>query len=184
MNTPSCYPRKICGFTLIETIITLSIACILLAIGVPSFKTVIQNNRMSAARNSITTQLNLARSEAVKRNTRVVLCPTTDGLDCKNTMVWNEGIIMFTDNNKSGHLEPGEELLRYINISSGSIRISTTTKRRKAAYDANGFSKGKNVTFTFCDTNNQINPKAVIVSNSGRARLSDTKSGGDPLDCS
>ena len=184
MNTPYYYPRNNSGFTLIETITTLSVACILLAIGIPSFKSIIQTNRMAAARNSITVHLNLARSEAVKRNTNVVLCPSSDGLDCKNNMIWNDGYIMFTDNNKSGRFEAGEEILRYINLSSGSIRISTTTGRRKAVYNANGFSRGNNVTFTFCDANNQIDPKAVIVSNSGRARLSTTKYDGSPLDCS
>lgn len=184
MNTPSYCPRHKRGFTLIETITTLSVACILLVIGIPSFKSVIQNSRMAAARNSITTHLNLARSEAVKRGIDVVLCPSINGLVCKNTMRWDDGFIMFTDNNRSGRFEPGEQILRYINISSGSIHISTTTKRRKAVYNPLGFSTGKNVTFTFCDTNNLAEPRAVIVSNSGRARLSSTKSDGSQLDCS
>ncbi len=183
MNTQTRYPYSIRGFTLIETITTLAIACILLALGVPSLKSNIQQNRMSTARNSITTQLNLARNEAVTRNVNVVVCPSSDGLGCKNTMIWDEGIIMFTDNNKSGKLDAEEELLRYINISHGSIRISTTTGRRKAIFDANGYSMGNNVTFTFCDTDNQIDPKAVIVSNSGRARLSDNKYDGSLLEC-
>ncbi len=139
---------------------------------------------MATARNSITTHLNLARSEAIKRGISIIMCPSATGSECKNSMSWDDGFIIFADNNKNGHFEAGEEILRYINLSSGSIRISTTTGRRKAGYDARGFSKGKNVTFTFCDTSNQIDPKAVIVSNSGRARLSTTKHDGSPLDCS
>lgn len=182
MNTTS-YPRSISGFTLIETITALSIACILLATGIPSFRSIIQNNRMYAAINSITVNLNLARSEAVKRNTSVVLCPSADGFSCENTMIWDQGTIMFTDDNKSGQFEQGEELLRYNNISSGSILISTTIGRRKAVYDAYGFSQGKNVTFTFCDTDNQVDPKTVIVSNSGRVRLSNTNYNGSLPNC-
>lgn len=183
MNTTPSYPRSTRGFTFIEIITTLSVASILLAVGVPSFKSTIQNNRMSTARNSITTQLNMARSEAVTRSTSVVLCPSADGLDCKNTMIWDEGIIMFTDNNKSGHFDSGEKLLRFVNISSGSILIRTTIGRKKAVFDAQGFSQGHNVTFTFCDTNNQIDPRAVIVSNSGRTRLSNVQDDGAPLVC-
>ena len=172
------------GFTLIELITTLSIASILLAIGVPSFQTLTQNSRMTATVNTIAVQLNLARSEAVKRKTRIIMCPSSDGLDCEDTIIWDEGIIMFTDNNKNGHLDPGEDLLKHTNAQPKSIRISTTVGRKKAVYDANGFSMGNNVTFTFCDITEQTDPKAVIVSNSGRARISPTNSQGDPLDCS
>jgi type IV fimbrial biogenesis protein FimT len=183
MNTQPRCTHSLSGFTLIETITTLAIACMLLAVAVPSFKLIIQNNRMSTARSSISAYLNLARNEAVTRNTSVVVCPSSDGLGCKDTTIWDEGIIIFTDNNKSGQMDTGEELIRYINMSSGSILIHTTINRKKAKYDAQGFSMGNNVTFTFCDSNNQIDPKAVIVSNSGRERLSDTKYDGSPLDC-
>ncbi len=184
MSKPITLPLNSGGFTLLELVTALSIASILLAIGIPSLQTLTQSNRMSAAINTISTHLNLARIEAVKRGIDVVLCPSADGMDCKNTIIWNEHIIMFSDNNKNRHLEPGEELLRHINLDSRSIRISTTTGRRKAIYDANGFSMGNNVTFTFCDTNNRVDPKAVIVSNSGRARLSEVKADGTPLNCS
>ncbi len=183
MKKPAIWPLFLCGFTLLELISSLSIACILLAVGIPSIQTLNQNSRMTSAVNTITAHLNLARSEAIKRGVRVVLCPSEESMDCNNTMIWDNKIIMFTDINKSGHLDPGEELLKQIMLKPGFITISTTTGRRKAAYDANGFSMGMNVTFTFCDTNNQIDPKAVIVSNTGRPRLSHTMSNGDPLSC-
>jgi type IV fimbrial biogenesis protein FimT len=171
------------GFSLLELIITLSIATILLAIGIPSFQTFTQKNRMSAAMNTIFTHLNLARSEAIIRGIDIVLCPSVDGVDCHNTMIWDEKIIMFTDINKNRLFDLGESLIRQVDISSKSIEISTTIRRRKAVYDAKGLSMGNNLTFTFCDNNNKVNPKAVIVSNTGRARLSNVKSDGSPLNC-
>lgn len=183
MNKPIIWLHFVCGFSLLELITTLSIASILLALGIPSFQTLIQSNRMTATVNTISSHLNMARSEAIKRGVRVVLCPSADGTNCKNTIIWDEDIIMFTDNNKSGALDDGEELLRHINISSDPILIHTTTRRRKAAYDASGFSMGMNVTITFCDSTEKIDPKAIIVSNTGRPRISDTQYGGDPLDC-
>ncbi len=174
----------ISGFTLIELIITIALTSILLAIGVPSFQTLTQNSRMTTVVNTIIAHLNLARSEAIKRKTKIIMCPSSDGLDCTDTMIWDEQIIMFTDNNKNGHLDPGENLIRHMNAQSKSIRITTTVGRKKAVYDASGFSMGNNVTFTFCDMTEKIDPKAVIVSNSGRARISPTNSQGDPLDCS
>jgi len=171
------------GFILIEAIIIISIVCILLTTGIPSFKTTIQNNRMAASRNSITTHLNLARSEAVKRNIGIILCPSQDGLSCWDSMIWDEGFILLVDSNNSRQYEPGEQILRYNSRSNASIRISTSTGRRKVVYNQYGFASGYNLTFTFCDLNDLTEPKAVIVSNSGRARLSSTASNGGPLNC-
>jgi type IV fimbrial biogenesis protein FimT len=183
MSKPTALPLSYSGFTLIELITSLSIASILLAIGIPSFQILTQSNRMTGAINTITSHLNLARSEAVKRGIDVVLCPSDDGLDCKSTMIWDKEIIMFTDINKNRHLDPEEELIRHINLNPESIRITTTIGRKKAVYDFRGFSMGYNVSFTFCDTFDKTDPKAVIVSNSGRARISDTKADGTELDC-
>jgi type IV fimbrial biogenesis protein FimT len=171
------------GFTFIELVTTISIASILLAVGIPSFQILSQSNRMTATVNEIISHLNLARIKAVLRGVDVIMCPSADGRECKNTMIWDQHIILFTDTNNSGQFEPGEELLKRLDVNSSSIRISTTIKRRKAAYDFRGFSMGNNVTFTFCDTKNKVAPKAVIVSNSGRSRLYDTKYDESPLVC-
>ena len=184
MSKLTILPLVNSGFSFIELITTLSVATVLLAIGVPSFQTLTQSNRMTTAVNNVVVHLNLARSEAVKRGIDIVLCPSEDGQDCKDTMLWDEEIIMFTDKNGNRHVDQEEELIRYINLNPESIRITTTVKRRKAVYDPRGFSMGYNVTFTFCDIRNKIDPKSVIISNSGRARISDTKSDGTPLDCS
>jgi type IV fimbrial biogenesis protein FimT len=184
MSKPTTLPRDSSGFSLIEIITALSVASILLAIGVPSFQTLTQSSRMTGAINTIVSHLNLARSEAVKRGMDIVLCPSDDGIDCTSTMVWDKDIIMFADNNRNRQLDPGETLIRHINLNSDSIEITTTTGRRRAVYDFRGFSMGYNVSFTFCDTVNKVAPKAVIVSNSGRTRISDTKADGKPLDCS
>lgn len=176
-------PLTISGFSLIELITSLSIASILLTIGIPSFQTLTQSSQMTGAVNTIVSHLNLARSEAVKRGIDVVLCPSDDGVDCTSTMVWDKDIILFTDKNGNRHVDPEEELIRHINLNPESIRITTTTGRRRAVYDLRGFSMGNNVSFTFCDTRNRVDPKAVIVSNTGRARISYTNSNGGSLDC-
>ncbi|MCZ6761931.1 MAG: prepilin-type N-terminal cleavage/methylation domain-containing protein, partial [Gammaproteobacteria bacterium] len=54
------------GFTLLELMITLLIAGIILSIGVPSFRGVMQNQRMTTATNEMVMSLNLAKSEAIK----------------------------------------------------------------------------------------------------------------------
>lgn len=85
-----------CGFTLMELIITVAIAAIVLAIGVPSFQGIMRNNRAATQANEIIGALNLARSEAVKRGRRVSLCPSSNGTGCSGTD-WSSGWIVFVD---------------------------------------------------------------------------------------
>jgi len=65
------------GFTLIELMVTLTIAAIMLGVGIPSFRSFIASQRVKAAAYDLTTALMIARSEAVKRNASVTVAPDT-----------------------------------------------------------------------------------------------------------
>lgn len=57
------------GFSLIELMVVVTILVILLAFGIPSFKTMMQNSQIRNAAEAIENGLNLARTEAIHRNT-------------------------------------------------------------------------------------------------------------------
>ncbi|MDO9364800.1 MAG: GspH/FimT family pseudopilin [Methylotenera sp.] len=59
------------GFSLIELMIGIAIIGILAALGLPSYNAWIQNTRIRTAAESIQNGLQMARAEAVKRNTPV-----------------------------------------------------------------------------------------------------------------
>ena len=59
------------GFTLVEMMIGIAIVSMVLAIGIPSFNVWLQNSRIRNTAQSILNGLQLARSEAVLRNTQV-----------------------------------------------------------------------------------------------------------------
>ena len=59
------------GVTLIEMLIAVGILSVLLAAGTPSFNTWLQTSRIRTAAETIQTGLQLARTEAVRRNTPV-----------------------------------------------------------------------------------------------------------------
>jgi type IV fimbrial biogenesis protein FimT len=59
------------GFTLVELLIGVTIMGILLVMGLPSFKSWIQNTQIRTATEAIQNGLELARAEAVRRNTQV-----------------------------------------------------------------------------------------------------------------
>jgi type IV fimbrial biogenesis protein FimT len=101
MKRPAARPirterlRRFAGFTLLELMTTLSVVGIVLAVGVPSYLTVIRNNRAAANANELVSALTIARSEAVRRGDRVSLCRSSDGASCGGT--WTDGWIVFVD---------------------------------------------------------------------------------------
>ena len=67
--------QKACrGFTIPEGIITLGVAAIILSTAVPGVSNTIKNNRLATRVNDVITDIHFARSEAAKRNVRVILC--------------------------------------------------------------------------------------------------------------
>lgn len=60
---------RIFGFTLIELIITILVMTILLGIGVPSYIQFKENNTLQGAAQALYSDIQFARSEAIKRNT-------------------------------------------------------------------------------------------------------------------
>jgi type IV fimbrial biogenesis protein FimT len=87
------------GFTLVELLITIVVLTILLAVGVPAFQSFIKNNRVTAQANDLASTIQLARSEALKRGTNVVVCASNDQATCTGKDTWASGWIVFSDLN-------------------------------------------------------------------------------------
>lgn len=82
------------GFSLIELMVTIVVLAIVLAMAVPAFAALINSNRLVAQANELVASLQLARSEAVRRNAKVVLCPSSDGSSCAGTdAAWSGWIV-------------------------------------------------------------------------------------------
>ncbi|MCU7830308.1 MAG: GspH/FimT family pseudopilin [Candidatus Thiodiazotropha sp. (ex Myrtea sp. 'scaly one' KF741663)] len=173
------------GFTLIELLITLAVGTIVMGIGVPSLLSLVASNHQSGEINTFVRHLNLARSYAVKTGRDHVLCPSTDLLSCHDATRWDQGFILFEDSNENGVREADETLV-YTSRPSGKfgIDMQSTRGRKKIIYRADGRSAGSNLTLTFCDPEGDVTPKAVILSNTGRARISRTRWDGSALRCS
>jgi type IV fimbrial biogenesis protein FimT len=64
------------GFSLVELMVTVSLAAILTAIALPMFRESLANNRLTSQTNDMVGALTLARSQAITANQRVTFCRT------------------------------------------------------------------------------------------------------------
>lgn len=100
----------------------MSIAAILLTMAVPSFSTMTKDNRQITQANDMITTLMFARSEAIKRGTRITVCKSGDGASCAASGGWQQGWIAFVDVNADATVNAGEEVLRV----HGALNAGTT----------------------------------------------------------
>lgn len=159
------------GFTLIELLVTLAIAAILLTVAVPNFITFVQNNRLANQANDLVSLLNLARSEAVKRNQTITVCSSTNSTACAGSTSWEGGFIVFADADGDGTVDTGEDVLQVRQglESSNTLRAGAQVR---ITYQSNGFSPGFGDTFRLCDTRGTASARAIVVSPQGRVSTS------------
>jgi type IV fimbrial biogenesis protein FimT len=170
------------GYTLPELMFAVALLAGALGYGVPVFRDLGLDTARSREVNSFVHALYLARSEAVKRNGVVSLCPSPDGVRCgPGGVPWHAGWIVFVnrDRDQPAVRDDDEELLRaYAAWPAGSVLANRAT----LSFRPFGQS-GTTATFTFCDRRGDASARAVIVSQSGRPRVSGTDASGARLRC-
>jgi type IV fimbrial biogenesis protein FimT len=160
------------GFTLLKLMVTVSIAAILLAVGVPSYVTFIDNNRVTSQANDMLYSVNMARSEAIKRGTEVRLVSVA-GSD------WSAGWNLVADtNNDSDFDDPADILMQWEALNGdGSLAIAATNSPTDTymAFTSRGGLSPSNASFIFtlepgdCDA---IDSRIISLQPSGRASVS------------
>ena len=162
------------GFTLIELMVTLTIATVLVSLSV-SIPKLLQHETITSETNSLIADLSLTRSEAVKTGEQVLICKTQDQLQCSRSGNWNAGRLIFIDKNKNYQKDPGEQIIRVRQSLPSFLSLKSTAwgpgNGRYLSYQPTGFIE-QNGTFTFCDRNRSARPRGVIYIQSGRSRIS------------
>ncbi len=92
---------KMRGLTLIELMVSLVVLAILVGIGVPSFQSIMQRDRVTDATNDLLMALQLARSNAVRLRTKATVCASNkDQTSCyekEEKPPWSYGWLLFQD---------------------------------------------------------------------------------------
>jgi type IV fimbrial biogenesis protein FimT len=86
------------GFTLIELMVTVAVIAIVAAVAMPGMVALVNSYRLTGASGELTAALQLARSEAIRRNARVTVCSSADGATCSNATAWARWIVVGRDN--------------------------------------------------------------------------------------
>ena len=123
-------PMSHLGFTLIELMVTLSIAVILATVAIPGFQDFFRNNRLATQSNDFVAAFNLARSEAMRRGVRVTVCksdnPTATPPACNAAAAWHQGWVVFVDAQDGQNGRPGATgVINAVHTSSDTPPVVT-----------------------------------------------------------
>lgn len=180
------------GFTLIELVIALAIAAILLTLAAPNMSSFIRNNRITTETNTLIAHINLARSEATKRNVVVALCrrdsdevlPTCGGGVAND---WTSGWLVYVTTSTIADADydsATDTLLKEVpTIVNGVAVTSNAAGNLRIGYLPNGQVTAGPLRFSFCDDRNEANGKNIEILTSGRPSLSKTGVAGSATDC-
>lgn len=186
------------GFTLPELMVVLALAAVILALGAPSFNEFRRNNRLTAVANDFLGAIQVARTEAIKRQVPAAVCPSDnpDASLATCTAGNFRGWIAFVDvdNNCVRDIASGtpagskEPVLRAGNrIDSDALKpLFEVSKGVCISFGADGFRQNKSVTgkdeatrTVFCDSRGNTNQagttqsaaRGIEVTQTGRARV-------------
>jgi type IV fimbrial biogenesis protein FimT len=173
--------RRSCarGLTLLELLTALAIGASLLVLAVPSYRAWVADLEIRDRIEALVVTLNLARAQAIARQTRVALCPSPDGVHCAPAGRWEDGWIVFADLNDDGERDADETVL----LVEPRARPGITIRGNKpvseyVSWTSYGHARMTNGalqmgTFTVCRPGARI--VNVVLASGGRVRVDRTK---------
>lgn len=169
------------GYSLVEMVVVLALAAMLMAVVVPAVGSILASVKLTSLSNALLFDLYLARSEAIKRNGRVVLCKSADGLTCASGGGWEQGAIVFHDLNNNGSRDPGEGVIYREQVSAREIRVSgNQSVVNYVSYGPDGRSRLASGAFqagtlTLCrQSMDRTDARQIVINSGGRPRVQKT----------
>lgn len=116
--------RATTGFTLVEMLVAVAIVAILSAVATPSFTDMMVRTALRSVSSDLGSDLNYARSEAVRTGTAVSVCARASAASCG--VDWSAGWLVFREAGAGvdGLLEAGEPVLRDHGAATNSIVVA------------------------------------------------------------
>ncbi|VTU38536.1 putative major pilin subunit [Variovorax sp. PBS-H4] len=156
------------GFTLIELMVTITVLAILLTVAVPSFDGIRLSNRLTSYATDLVTGSQLARTEAIKRNTSVTMCVSADGTGCSTSGGWETGWIVLS----------GTTVIQRHPAAAAGYKLTEAGGTTSLTFEATGVGASQ-ATFTICRASPSVGgqERVVKISATGRAAITRTALG-------
>ena len=161
------------GVTLVELAVVLALIAISAVYAVPAFHGLLLDSRRNASVVATLHAVNLARQLAAIRGDPVRLCGSQDAEHCSGRTDWTSGLLV-TDASDTVH--------RHLPLAARGGSQAVHANRSDVAFEGgSGFATP--ATVTICDRRGSRAARAIIISRSGRPRVSPTDSSGRLLAC-
>lgn len=182
------------GFTAIELMVTVAVVAVLAALVVPNFRSLISQNRLTAQANDFLATVSYARTEAIKRGTRVTICRSTTTHQPPSEWRcavgsgggWETGWIIFAVAPTEAPTQPGSgERLRSkdsFGTTAHTMRSNSNVSNR-ITFSEHGMAPGFNGTLTLCDRS-RLKARYIVISTTGRTRIADKPPSSSVFPCS
>ncbi|MEM8766845.1 MAG: GspH/FimT family pseudopilin [Pseudomonadota bacterium] len=181
------------GWSLLELLLTLTIAAILSGLAYPNFNAFVARTQTTTRINDLITLIRFARHAAVTEQRWVGLCPAV-GDRCTGSASWETGIMVFADGNRDGERQPGEALLAYQPALGAGERLQWRAFRSRnyLQFRPRGYTNWQNGTFLYCPADGDVRyAKGLILNIQGRTALTrdadgdgvDERANGTPIRC-
>jgi type IV fimbrial biogenesis protein FimT len=171
--------RKEEGLTLLELLVSFSLLIAIVAVSVPSVARLSDRSRAVALANSFLADLQLARSESIRRGVPVVVCKRA-GDNCAQIGGWHQGWFVFADVNNNASKDSDEETIRMGDVVPRGWKIlGNSTVRSYVSYHPlgqtklinGGFQAGTLLICNASDPGTAI--RRIVINSRGRARVTD-----------
>lgn len=163
--TPWSSTGRLAGLTLLELLLTVAVGAVLLTLGVPGFRHLILEARMTAAVNTMVHDLHLARQVANLRGETVTLCPAATTGGCPKSGAWRDGWAVIAP-----ALAGTPNRFQLLAVRDRPTGVEVHSNRRAYAFRP-ATRRDTNGTIGFCDSRGPAAVRAVVVSPTGRPRL-------------
>lgn len=169
------------GFSLLELLLTISLAALILGLGLPSLGKLGARARQGATVDALFHAVHLARKESIMRRQVVSLCPSFDGRRCAPGKDWSGGFLLFENNDRDEppQVDGGEPVLHRFVPPDG---VEIVANRRGFTLRATVL-RATNGTLVVCDRAARVPAKAVVVSYTGRPRVALQTTRGQAYSC-
>lgn len=173
--------RQSAGYSLFELIVTITIVAIVMSLGLPSLTGTVARHRQRAELDALFHAIHLARKESIVRRKVVSVCPSRDLESCEPGRNWSSGWILFAnhDGDTPPQVDEGEPILGRHRVDE---TVNITANRHGFTLRA-VFKRATNGTLVVCDREARIEPRALVISYTGRPRVARTTPRGEPYAC-